>query len=105
MTAVTPAATDVKYVNYCGFLSLLVSGVTGGQGAIKKILDIEVPCNFGLWNFFPPRAVTMGGYNVPAKTYCNPIGLTSDEISEILIQFQTSLAAQSVNIGLIKACE
>jgi len=40
---------------------------------IGKVVSLETLYNFGLYKVFPPRAVTMGCYNVLTKTYFNRI--------------------------------
>jgi len=51
----------------------VVPRVPGGQSAREeKVVGLEVLYNFGLYKFFPPRAVTMGCYNGLIKTYFNP---------------------------------
>jgi len=34
-----------------------------------KVVGLEVPYSFGFYNIFPPRAITMGCYNVFAKPF------------------------------------
>jgi len=47
---------------------------------LGKVVGLKMLYNFGLRNFFPPRAVqwavTMCCYNVHAKTYFNRITIT-----------------------------
>jgi len=78
-------------------LTYLTSFAVTGRGskcykAIRKVVGLELLYNFGLYNFFPPRAVTMavtmGRYNGLAKTYFNQESRKcSDFFLELIIKF------------------
>jgi len=53
--------------------------------SLEKVAGIEVLYNFGLYTFLPPRAVTMGCYNVLTITYFNLLSRNENYASQMYL--------------------